>query len=287
MARYGHPMSLTELKIKVAKATQLCDIPFKDGIPGSGWLCWFCKQHLELSLRMSQGLDAGRVRSLCPDNVSTFYENLETMLQCGYEAQCIWNYDKSREQAGRNGGGRVLAKRGLRSIHSFIPNEREWLFLLVCVNAAGYHIPSFNIFCGKTFQRNYIKKCEDNASLAMQPKAWMTSQLFKSWIGHFVKNVRDCGLGISSDCRHLLILDGHGSHDTTDVVKTARSMGLDFLTLLSHTSYAMYPLDVSCFKPFKQAFRLGRDVWTLRNKSAGASKEVLANWVSVALEKAS
>jgi hypothetical protein len=84
----------------------------------------------------------------------------------------------------------------------------------------------------------------------------------------------------------LLILDGHGSHVTTDVVKTARSMGLDFLTLLSHTSYAMYPLDVSCFKPFKQAFRLLHDVWTLRNKSAGVSKEVLESWVSAALEKA-
>jgi hypothetical protein len=39
MARYGHPMNLTKLKIKVAKATQLHDIPFKDGI--SGWLRWF------------------------------------------------------------------------------------------------------------------------------------------------------------------------------------------------------------------------------------------------------
>lgn len=72
---------------------------------------------------------------------------------------------------------------------------------------------------------------------------------------------------------------------TLDVVKTARSMGLDLLTLPSHTSHAMQPLDVSCFRPFKQAFRLLRDVWTLRNKSKGATKEVLASWVSKALEK--
>jgi hypothetical protein len=114
----------------------------------------------------------------------------------------------------------------------------------------------------------------------------MTGQLFKSWIGHFIKNVCDCGLGISSDCRHLLILDGHGSHVTTDVVKTARSMGLDLLTLWSYISHAMQPLDVFCFRPFKQAFHLLRDVWTLKNKSAGASKEVLASWVFAALEKA-
>jgi hypothetical protein len=170
-------------------------------------------------------------------------------------------------------------------VHSIIPKEREWPSMLACVNAAGFHIPSFYIFHGKSFQHDYIKKCEDNASMAMQPKAWMTRELFKVWIGHFVKNMRDCGLGISSDCCHLVILDGHSSHVTTNVVKTARSVGLDLLTLSLHISHALQPLDVSCFKPFKQAFRLLRDVWTLRNKLRGASKEVLASWVSAALEK--
>jgi hypothetical protein len=263
MARYGHPLNITELKIKVAEATQLRETPFKDGIPGAGWLHWFRKRHLEISLRMSQGLDAGRARGLCPSHVATFYDNMELMLTRGYEASHIWNCDESGAQAGRNGGGRVLAKTGTRSVHSIIPKEREWLSVLVCINAAGYHIPSFYIFRGKSFQRDYIKQCEDNASMAMQAKAWMTGHLFKSWIGHFVKNVHDSGLSISPTCRHLLILDGHGSHVTMDVVKTARSVGLDLLTLPSHTSHAMQPLDVSCFKPFKQAFRLLRDVWTL------------------------
>jgi hypothetical protein len=53
MARYGHPLNLTKLKIKVAEATQLCDTPFTDGIPGPGWLRWFQKPHPELLLCMS------------------------------------------------------------------------------------------------------------------------------------------------------------------------------------------------------------------------------------------
>jgi hypothetical protein len=65
-------------------------------------------------------------------------------------------------------------------MHLVIPKKREWLSVLVCVNAADYHIPSFYIFCGKSFQRDYIKKCKDNVSMAIQPKAWMTGQLFKS-----------------------------------------------------------------------------------------------------------
>ena len=62
----------------------------------------------------------------------------------------------------------------------------------------------------------------------------MTVHLFKAWIGHFVKNVRECGLEVSPSCHHLLILDGHGSHVTMDVAKTACIVGLDLLTLPSH-----------------------------------------------------
>jgi hypothetical protein len=53
MAKYGHPMNIIELKIKVAEATQLRDTPFKDGIPRAGWLHWFRKRHPKISLCMS------------------------------------------------------------------------------------------------------------------------------------------------------------------------------------------------------------------------------------------
>jgi hypothetical protein len=65
-------------------------------------------------------------------------------------------------------------------VYSIIPKEWEWFLVLVCINAAGYHVPNFYIFCSKSFQRDYIKKCEDNASMAMQPKAWMIGELFRA-----------------------------------------------------------------------------------------------------------
>jgi len=49
------------------------------------------------------------------------------------------------------------------------------------------------------------------------------------------------------------------------------------LTFPSHTTHALQPLDVSCFKPFKTAFRAYRDRWTLSH---------VASWVSWALKKA-
>ncbi len=42
---------------------------------------------------------------------------------------------------------------------------------------------------------------------------------------------------------------------TIDVVHKVRKVGLDLITLPSHTSHMLQPLDVACFKPFKIAFR--------------------------------
>ena len=59
-----------------------------------------------------------------------------------------------------------------------MPNECEWLIVLTCINAGGDKIPSFYIFRGKRMRDNYIRYCEDGATMAMQIEAWMTQCLF-------------------------------------------------------------------------------------------------------------
>jgi hypothetical protein len=54
----GFPLTLLQLKLKVSLLTQGRDTPFTNVIPGTGWLLWFRKRHLELSVRVAQGLEA-------------------------------------------------------------------------------------------------------------------------------------------------------------------------------------------------------------------------------------
>ena len=73
---------------------------------------------------------------MCKGNVDTFYHNLEQLYaQHGYMLDRIWNFDEIRTQAGKSGGGRVFAHRSAKNVHSLIPNEREWLSILSCINA--------------------------------------------------------------------------------------------------------------------------------------------------------
>jgi hypothetical protein len=179
MQELGHPLSLLQLRLLVARITQTRYTPFRDGIPGKGWMKWFCRRHPDLTLRKPQGLESARARGLCLEAVQSFYKNLgELYEKHNYESSHVWNCDETRVQAGCQARTHVLAKKGSRTVYSVLPDEREWMSILTCINAARQSIPSFYIFRGKRFLRNYIKNCEDGAAMAMQPKAWMTGFLF-------------------------------------------------------------------------------------------------------------
>ena len=169
MCDRGYGLSPTTLCMKVYEITQSRWTPFRNGIPGDGWMHWWKKRHPNLTLRVSQAMESARARGLCEENVRSFYENLQHLYSLHqYSPNRIWNCDESGAQAGRNGGAIVIARKGARHVHSIVPNQREWLSVLVCINASGTSIPSFYIFRGRRFQQNYIEKCEAGATMAMQ-----------------------------------------------------------------------------------------------------------------------
>jgi hypothetical protein len=71
---------------------------------------------------------------------------------------------------------------------------------------------------------------------------WMTTFLFKEFFSFFKKSILG---GISQTNQHLLILDGHGSHVSLEAIEQAHQFRLYMVTLLSHTSRALQPLDMS------------------------------------------
>lgn len=50
----------------------------------------------------------------------------------------------------------------------------------------------------------------------------------------------------------VLIMDGHGSHDTERLIKLALANNITILILPLHTTHKLQPLDVGVFSPFQQ-----------------------------------
>ena len=101
----------------------------------------------------------------------------------------------------------------------------------------------------------------------------MDSHLFLQWMEQFLQSLTKRG-EFSPSQRHLMVLDGHKSHITLDVLQKAKTCGLDMISLPSHTSHALQPLDVACFGPFKKAFRAVRAQFNKR------LRETLRAWIS-------
>jgi len=52
-----------------------------------------------------------------------------------------------------------------------------------------------------------------------------------------------------------------------------------------HTSHVLQPLDVSCFKPFKVAFKKENDVTMIRNNYIEPNKVTLTRWIDTTLDQ--
>jgi hypothetical protein len=117
--------------------------------------------------------------------------------------------------------------------------------------------------------------------MAMQTKAWMTFFLFKEFLSIFKKSI----LGEIFQSKTSLNLNGHGSHVTLEAIAQAHDFGLNMVTLQAHTSHALQPLDVSCFKPFKITFRKEKDNAMVKNNHYELDKCTLARWVDKSLDQ--
>ena len=286
MLEIGQPLTPQMLKLKAAEVCQGRLTPFKDGIPGESWLYWFRQRHLHLVMRVPQGLPHARAKAMNPITCHGFYSNLLQLYnKFQYPHSHIWNVDESGCNASISGLAKVLARKDVRSVHAQIPNEREWLSVLTSINAAGSYIPHFFIFKGKRRLKDYIHLYRAGTTMAMQDKGYMTSYLFSRWMDHFIEHLHDLQL-LSPSNRHLIILDGHKSHLTLEVIQKAKEHGVDMLSLPFHTSHALQPLDVACFKPFKTAFRAYRDKYMMDKHGGKVEKDTLAYWVDLALTKA-
>jgi hypothetical protein len=95
MANLGYFVNMGKSKAKVFELTQTRPTSFTDGITGSNWVKWFHRRHPYLTLRSSQGLEIAHACAMCPENVTSFYDNLKLLYtQHNYAPDHIWNCDE-------------------------------------------------------------------------------------------------------------------------------------------------------------------------------------------------
>lgn len=250
------------------------------------WEC-FKSRHPDVVLRIGEGLELKRSMGLINFVCGQFYNNLASLITSqGYNALHIWNMDESRVQAvGRNNTLKVVVKK--ESKHENVPtcDSREWLIVLVCISAIGTFLPHYFIFKGTYLLQDYVKFCGPCAVMNVQENGWVANEIFCDFLNHFKLNVPK---GINKDHKHLLVLDGHCSHVSATALDICLNMGLDIITIPSHSSHRMQRLDISRFKPFRQYFQEDKAAMALEspNWDYGVMlKPTLAQMMATALDQ--
>lgn len=255
------PMDIRKLAFQLAEKSKL-ENPFnkENQCAGPDWFESFMKRNKTLSLRKPEATSYGRAVGFNKPQVERFFKLLEECLT-KYELrpERIYNMDETGLTVVQK-PQRIVGKKGKKQVGALTSAEKgRNVTAACCVSAAGHYVPPFLIFPRKTMRDDLLDGSPPGTVGKAQENGWMNSEIFVSWLSHFIKFVRPT----TSD-RVLLILDGHCSHKSIEALDLATENGVVVLCLPPHSTHRLQPLDRCFFGPLMTYYDREISKW-LRN----------------------
>lgn len=218
---------------------------------GYDWLNLFLLRHPDLSVRKAEGVSVARAEGMSRKKVLAYFQLLHVILEENnlFESPgSIYNMDETGLQL-NNKVGYVIAQKGSKDVSTITSGEKgETITVIACCNAEGIFLPPACVFKGK-YKKDEFQDGMPNGSVIYmnQKSAYVNSDIFLLWLkDHFLPRK---GVG-----KALLIVDGHTSHCSAEVLQLAERNDIILLCLPSHTTHYLQPLDRGVFKSLKSAF---------------------------------
>ncbi|KAK2716746.1 hypothetical protein QYM36_007035 [Artemia franciscana] len=117
-----------------------------------------------------------------------------------------------------------------------------------------------------------------NSAGGASPSGWVNQELFLEYLKHFKTYSH-----ASPESPKLLIMDNHESHICSAVVQFAKESGITLLTIPSHCSHRLQPLDICVYFPFKCQYNKAMDNWMLSNPGKTVTIYEIASLVGQSL----
>ncbi|KAK4073597.1 hypothetical protein Purlil1_12985 [Purpureocillium lilacinum] len=163
----------------------------------------------------------------------------------------------------------VVGNAEKRSVQKKAPGSRVWTSFIECVSATGAFLPPLVIFKGKSVQQQWFP---DDLSLfsdwqfTATKNGWTSDQTAVEWLEKvFIPRTQPA----DPSERRLLVLDGHGSHETVEFMYLCYQHKI----LPPHTSHVLKPLDLSVFSPLKHYYRKQVGFLSLLTDSSPVGKQ--------------
>ena len=150
--------------------------------------------------------------------------------------------------------GLVVGHAEKRKVQGKQPGSRTWTTIIECISATGASTLPTVIYKGKDVQQQWFpSKLDifDNWEFTATENGWTNDKVALEWLEKvFIPQTKP-----RDRSARLLILDGHGSHETTDFLWRCLEHDIYLLFLPAHTSHVLQPLDLTIFSSLKRLYR--------------------------------
>ncbi|KAK1912811.1 hypothetical protein P3342_004747 [Pyrenophora teres f. teres] len=133
--------------------------------------------------------------------------------------------------------------------------NREWFAILACVCGDGSSLPPGIIYEGKAgIQPSLVRELQPDLQdvfVAKSTSGWTNSELGLAWLEQIFNRFT---IDKARRRWRLLILDGHGSHVTSDFINFCDAHKILVAVFPPHSIHIPQPLDVVMFTPLANAY---------------------------------
>lgn len=227
-----------------------------DVIPlGRRWMTGFLRRNPILKTKKQLSIDSGRVNGTTTEIIKKWWSKLTLPAIKAIKPENRYNMDEAGIIEGIGDNGLVVGSVHKRFIQKKYPGSKAWTSFIECISATGRSLHPLVIFKGKSVQQQWFKttlKEFKGWEFTSTENGWITDDTALEWLQKvFIPQTAPLD---PSEVR-LLVLDGHGSHTTTEFMWECFSNNIQLLFLPPHTSHVLQPLDLAVFSPLKTSYR--------------------------------
>ena len=236
-----------------AKLLEAEGVSFNKAEVGGKWIQRLYTRHPEIHTKRGTKLPSDRVRGANSQTIQEFYKSLKELVAAKkITPQYMYIIEESGIANGLGAGRKVIGSSRTSRTYVEEHGDRTWTSSIHAIYATGSTTTPFIIFKGKSMQAQWFSREFPDWHFYCSNNGWTTNALGVLWLTTvFLPETQPK----NSDQWRLLLLDGHGSHESVDFMYEAWINKVYLLYLPTHTSYVLQPLDVSLFSPLKHYYR--------------------------------
>jgi hypothetical protein len=252
LERLGHPPNHTQIREFVVL---ICKAAGSSPTIGINWVPRFLQRHPDIKSKVGRKIESLRIKNTTPDALQDWFE-LFRSIQDRYKVKPanIWNMDETGIALGVYNNQRVIGSSTTNYSYVQAPENREWVSIIETISANGACTRPLVIFKGQTLQTTWFQL--DNVPdwlYTSSTNGWTSNDICLRWLHDIFLPETQPQQGIHE--YRILLIDGHGSHITTDFMYECYQHRVQLIYLLPHSSHVLQPLDLACFSAVKSRYR--------------------------------